>query len=331
MMEKRVAQNMREQQRIYGTGRLAGPASSLGYARDCIQTERTAYALLYHKYIGPPADDPAAAQRTWRALNGVRRHFNSDFITHRTGSKFASFSWKNFIMGELVPMSPDHAGNPHFTTPITSGFVGSFAIADPNAKGLKVIERTWRMLADGFETRGTLSINGGFLKQEIVFASVGERAVICLDRVTAVKDVRIEQQIGVPVGIQNDELNGDRRTLCYEGGSQIITGPNTDQTIRIPGKWANVDGRLGVIAPIGGLVYRDMPKYNRNGAREDFLYGSFSAEPREYKAGDVVAQRALVFLTETSAEETASLASKVRLYGTRLSVELPEGSYAFNL
>lgn len=331
MMEKRVAQNMREQQRIYGTGRLAGPASSLGYARDCIQTERTAYALLYHKYIGPPADDPVAAQRTWRSLNGVRRHFNSDFITHRTGSKFASFSWKNQIMGEIVPMSADHAGNPHFTTPITSGFVGSFAIADPNAKGLKVIERTWRMLADGFETRGTLSINGGLLKQEIVFISVGEKAVVYLDRVTAVKDVRIEQEIGVPFGIENDELNGDRQTLYYEGGSQVVTGPDTDQTIRIPGKWANVDGRLGVIAPNGGLVYRDMPRYNRNGAREDFLYGSFSAEPRECKAGDVVAQRALLFLTETSAEETAAFASKVRLDGTRLSVELPEGSYAFDL
>ncbi len=331
MMEKRVAQNMREQQQIYGTGRLAGPASSLGYARDCIQTERTSYALLYHKYVGLPADDPVAAERTWRAVNGVRRHVHTDLITHRTGSKFASFSWKNHIMGEVVPMSPDHAGNPHFTTPITTGFVGSFAIADPSAKGLKVIERTWRPLPDGFETRGTLSINGGFLKQEVVFASVGERAVVYLDRVTAEKDVRIEQEIGVPFGIQNDELNGDRRTLYHDGGSHVVTGPDTDQTIRVPGMWANVDGRLGVIAPSGGLVYRDMPKYNRNGAREDFLYGSLSAGPREFKAGDVVAQRALVFLTETSPEETASLASKVRLDGARLTIELPEGSYAFDL
>jgi len=335
LMEKRVAQNMRGQQRIYGTGRLAGPASSLGYARDCIQTERTAYALLYHKYIGSPADDPVAAQRTWRALNGVRRHFNTDLITHRTGSKFASFSWKNSIMGEIVPMGPDHADNPHFTTPITSGFVGSFTIADPSAKGLKVVERSWRRLPNGFETRGTLSINGGFLRQDIVFASVGERAVVYLDRVTAVKDVRIEQEIGCPVGIQNDELTGDRRTLSYQGGSQIVTGPNTDQTIRIPGEWANVDGRLGVIAPNGGLVYRDMPKYNRNGAREDFLYGSFSAEPQEYKAGDVVAQRAVVFLTETSPNDTAGIAERVRIEeterGIRLDLNLPDGGYSFDL
>lgn len=335
VMERQIAQRMRDQQKLYG-GRLAGPASSLGYARDAIQMERTSYAYLYHRYIGPAVNDPAAAQRMWRALNGVRRHPHSDFITHRTDSKFASFSWKNKIMGQVIPIGPWYGNNPHFTTPITNGFVGSFAIADPSAKGLKVVERSWKRPANGFETRGTLSVNGGFLKQELVFASVGERMVVYLDRVTAQRDVRIEQEIGVPFGVENDELNGDRRMLYHQGGSQLITGPDTDQTIRIPGRWANVDGRLGVIAASGsGLAYRDVPKYNRNGAREDFLYGSFSSEPRDYKAGDLVAQRAVVFLTETSPEETAALADKVRIEkradGTRLSVELPEGGYSFDL
>lgn len=335
VMEKQIAQRMRDQQRIYD-GRLAGPASSLGYARDAIQMERTSYAYLYHRYIGPAVNDPVVAQRTWKSLQGVRRHLHSDFITHRTDSKFASFSWKNHVMGQVVPFGPWNANNPHFTTPITNGFVGGFAIADPGTKGLKVLERSWRQLPDGFETRGTLSINGGFLKQEIVFASVGEKAVVYLDRVTALRDVRIEQEIGVPFGIENDELNGDRRTLYHAGGSQIITGPDTDQTIRIPGRWANVDGRIGVISVLGsGLTYRDVPKYNRNGAREDFLYGSFSTEPREHKAGDAVARRAVVFLTETSPGETAAIAEKVRLEqsasGLRLRLNLPEGSYSFDL
>lgn len=335
VMEKQIAQRMRDQQRIYG-GRLAGPASSLGYARDAIQMERTSYAYLYHRYIGPAVSDPAAAQRTWRTLNGVRRHLHSDFITHRTDSKFASFSWKNKIMGQVIPIGPWNGNNPHFTTPITNGFVGSFTVADPDAKGMKVLDRSWKQLRNGFETRGTLSINGGLLKQEILFASFGEKAVVYLDRVTAEKDVRIEQEIGVTFGIENDELNGDRRTLYYEGGSQVITGPDTDQTIHIAGKWANVDGRLGVISLAGsGLVYRDVPKYNRNGAREDFLYGSFSDEPREYRAGDVVARRALVFLTETSPGETAALAQSLRIEERdgrlRIHLELQGDSYDCDL
>ena len=335
-MEKQVAQRMRDQQRIYGTGRLAGPASSLGYARDAIQTERTSYALLYHKYVGAAADDPSAAERSWRALRGVRRHLHTDIVTHRTDSKFASFSWKNHVMGQVIPIGPGHLNNPNFTTPITTGLVGSFSLADPSARGLKVIERSWKVLPDGFETRGALSINGGCMKQEILFASVGDRAVIYLDRVTAQRDVRIEQETGAPLGIENDELSGDRRVLYYEGGSQVITGPETDQTIRIPGRWANVDGRLGIVVLSGsGMAYRDVGKYNRNGAREDFLFGSLSVEPREYKAGDVIARRAVLVLTETSPEETAALAEKARLDGgtgrLHIRIELPEGSYESDL
>lgn len=330
-MEKQVAQRMRDQQRIYGTGRLAGPASSLGYARDAIQTERTAYALLYHRYVGRAVSDPAAAQRIWRAVDGVRRHLHTDLITHRTDNKFASFSWKNLVMGQVIPMGPGHLDNPNFTTPITNGFVGSFTIADPSARGTTVIERTWKRFDSGFETRGKLSINGESLEQELLFASVGDRAVVYLDRVKAAKDVRIEQEIGAPFGIENDELNGDRRTLFHRGGSQVVVGPETDQTIAIPGEWANVDGRLGVIAPSGGLVYLDVPKYNRNGAREDFLYGSYSSQPREFRAGETVAARALLFLTETGPQETAAMVSKVRWDGRTLSVELPEGRYSFAL
>ncbi len=150
--------------------------------------------------------------------------------------------------------------------------------------------------------------------------------MIYADRVTALGDVTVGQELGVPVGIENDEFTGDRRTLYHQGGSQVILGPETESLIRIPGRWANVDGRLGVVMALGsGLAYQDVARYNRDGAREDFLYGSFSDERKEFKAGEQVARRVVVFFVETSPEETARLAEKVRIEGRVLRLTLPEG------
>ena len=94
-----------------------------------------------------------------------------------------------------------------------------------------------------------------------------------------------------------------------------------------------MDGRLGMVAPTdrgglvkgSGLAYRDVKPYNRDGAREDFLFGSYSEAPRKFKAGEEVARRIVVLFTETSPEETASLAEKIRIEGNSLHVALPEG------
>jgi hypothetical protein len=148
--------------------------------------------------------------------------------------------------------------------------------------------------------------------------------------VTARADVTIAQELGVPVGIENDEFTGDRRTLYHQAGSQVAIGPETDALIRIPGKWANVDGRLGIVQVIGsGLAYRDVPKYNRDGGREDFLYGSYSDTQRQFKVGEEVARRVVVFFVETSPAETARLSEAARIEktpsGSVLHLALPEG------
>ncbi len=332
-MEKRLAQYMRDQQKIRG-GRLAGPGSRLGFAREAIQAERTAFCYLYHKYVGPAADRTVEAAE--KQLNGVRRYVSVDIMTHRTDSKFASFSWKNKVMGLIMPIGRRYMGNPHLATPLTHGMVGKFVMAGAAKDGSQVVERSWKKLDDGFETRGTLLVNGGLLKQELMFTSIGEKVVVYTDRVTALKDVCIDQELGVPVGVENDELTGNRRMLYYKGGSQEVTGPDTTSLILIPGKWVNVDGRLGAVAALGsGLAYRNVPNYNRNGAREDSLYGSCSLRRREFKAGEEVVRRAVVFFVETNPKETASLARKVRVEhsarGSVLRVPLPDGTRYLDL
>jgi len=327
-MEKQVVQYLRGHRRVHGDETFAGPASRLGFAREGITGERIAYCLLFHKLLGS-----AASERTIREakeLIGVCRYSLVDVITHRTGSKFASFSWKNKIMGLVMPIGPGHEGNPYFTTPYTSSLVGSFVLSPDGAHDVRVVQRSWHKTENGFETEGTLLLSGGLLEQKLKFTSIGEKTVIYEDVVTARADVSIAQELGVPVGIENDEFTGNRRTLYHQDGSQIIIGPDTDSLIRIPGKWANVDGRLGIVQVIGsGLAYRDVPKYNRDGGREDYLYASYSDKQRELKAGEEVARRVVIFFVETSPAETAHLAEAARIEetpsGSVLHLTLPEG------
>lgn len=324
-MEKIVAQTIAGHQAVHEDGTFAGPSSRLGFGREAIVAERLSYSYLYHKHIGCPPQPARTIRQAARELNGVRRYPLIDVITHRTNSKFASFSWSNKLMGLAMPIGEGHEANPYFVTPLTSGFVGSFVLEDP-AKGIRTLSRTWRKTALGFETEGAADINGGLLRQEIKFASVGEHTVVYTDRVTALEDVKVLQEAGVPFGIENDEFTGNRRTLFYEAGSRTITGPDTEETITIPGRWANVDGRLGVVSALGsGLTYLDVAKYNRDGAREDFLYASYSSEARGHGADDVVARRAVVAYLETSPQRTAELASAVRIENEVLVVPLPEG------
>jgi hypothetical protein len=326
-MERRLAQYISGHQQIHGGGNFAGPASRLGFAREAIVAERLAYSYFYHRLLGGMESDKTIADSP--ELLGVRRYNFVDVITHRTGSKFASFSWKNKIMGLVMPIA-DHLDEPCFTSPNTSSLVGSFAV-EGNPGGLKVIERTWHKTADGFETEGKLQI--GPLKQTIKFVSVGEKTVIYMDRVMTDSDVTIKQESGPYVTIENDEFTGDQRTLYFAGGSQVVKGADTEGLIRIPGNWANVDGRLGMVAPTdrgglvkgSGLAYQDVKPYNRDGAREDYLFGSYSDKPQAFKAGEEVARRIVVLFTEVTPEETASLAGKIRLTGETLHVLLPEG------
>lgn len=328
-MEKQVAQYIRGHRRVHGDETFAGRASRLGFAREAITGERIAYCLMFHKLLSSTASERTI--REAKELIGVRRHSLVDLITHRTDSKFASFSWKNKIMGLVMPIGPGHDGNPYFTTPYTSSIVGSFVLSPTVPEGTRVVGRSWRKTDSGFETEGTLLLNGGLLEQRLKFTSVGEKTVIYQDVVTARADVCIAQELGVPIGIENDEFTGDRRMLYHQDGSQVVMGPDTDSLIRISGKWANVDGRLGILQVVGsGLAYRDVPKYNRDGAREDCLYASYSDKRREFRAGEEIARRVVVFFVETSPAQTARLSEAARIErtpsGSMLHLGFPDGT-----
>ena len=150
--------------------------------------------------------------------------------------------------------------------------------------------------------------------------SVGKQTVVYQDRVTALSDVSLSRELGVPVGIENDEVTGGKRVVYHQDGQTTFdwkTAPET--TVALPGSWANVDGRLGVVMAAGsGLSYQQAAGYDPHTAVcADVLYGSFSDHPRHFKAGEQVAQRIVLFFVEVTPKTTAALSRSSALTKSR--------------
>jgi hypothetical protein len=312
-MEQTILQYMHAWQEM-DHGSLTIPGSKLGITRHAINAEQIAYGFLAHKIFGP-AGHPLSERAAAAQEDGVWEYPYVDFIEQRTGDKFVSFSWKNKVMGLLMPIGTGHEGEPFFTVPIPNGFAGSFELSSRTNAKPTVVEHSWSRMAGGFETTGTLLLNGGRLKQTLTMISVGDQTVVYEDHVVAVSNVTVQAELGVPMGIENDEVSGGYRVVTDEKGQTNFDWKNPRQPVALAGSWANVDGRLGVVSVLGsGITYAQAHRYSPGiSVYADVLYGSYSEHARTFNAGDEVARRVVVFYTGVGPEETASLARSCKI------------------
>jgi hypothetical protein len=315
--EQCILQYLRAWQ-VMGDGSLSIPGSRLGIERHAVNCEQVSYGFLAHKIFGSsvmPISERAATVQE----QGVHDYPYVDFIAHRTQEKFASFSWKNRIMGVLMPLGVGYESNPDFTVPIQNGFVGSFELDQTedvkSDKKIIVVDHDRRVTDHGFETSGTLMVNNGRLKQRIRVTSVGGQTVIYEDEVTALADIAINKELGMPIGIENDEITGGSRVVTSQDAQVVVNWKDAKPPMAIVGHWVNVDARLGVIAVAGsGLCLAPGSGYLPGiSVGCDTLYGSYSNQPRKFKAGEVVAHRTAVFLVEVTPHETSRLAQSSRV------------------
>jgi hypothetical protein len=125
----------------------------------------------------------------------------------------------------------------------------------------------------------------------------------------------VRSERGVPVGIENDEITGGARTVSHQDGQIEFDSQKPQQVSALPGTWANVDGRMGVVMVAGaGMAYAQASDYSRGiSVRSDILYGSYSERPRRFRAGEEVAHRLAIFFVEVTAKETRHLAQSWRI------------------
>ena len=332
-LEQNSLQYLRAWQ-LMDNGSLTFPGSRLDFTRHAINCEQISYGFLAHKLFGPPVKALSAAEIS-AMETGVRLHDDLRLATHRTKDKFVSMSWTNRLMGMIIPIGPGHEGNPDFTVPIVNGLIGSFDLMPAPKKGddkTTVVNHSWKETTNGFETTGTLLLSGGRMKQTVRLISIGEKIVVYEDHVTAVKEVTIARENGLPLGIENDDFTGGKRTLSTQFGKTVLDFKHPRPAAPVPGSWANIDGRLGVVLITGGSFwYRQATNYAPGiSVYTDTLFASSVTDgPKRVKAGEVVTHRIAIFCTEISSKETAQLVKHVQVTGTPdgpvLSFAVPKG------
>jgi hypothetical protein len=312
-MEQCELQYIRAWQNM-GKGDLSFPGSRFGITRHSINCEQAAFGLLAHEVFGPAAE-PLSWSQANAQESGVFDYPYVDFIEHRTEQKFVSLSWKNRLMGLIIPIGPGHEGEPMFSTPIANGLIGSFDLSPRGDVTSKVVEHSRQKTADGFETHGTILLNGGRLKQTLCLRSIGRQSIVYEDRVTALSDVTVQTERGVPLGIENDKISGGTRTVTDKDRQIEFDWKHPKPQQPLAGSWANVDGRLGIVTVTGsGMSYAQASGYTRGiSVCSDILYGSFANQARPFKAGDEVARRVVVLFVEVTPKETASLAESCKI------------------
>ena len=331
-LEQKCLQYMRAWQEME-KGDLAVPGSRLGFTRHAICAEQAAYGFLAHKIFGRPAPElsfDVAAQQ----LSGVHGLDAVEIVTHRTADKFVSFSWKNKMGGTLIPIGKGHEAQPHFSVPIVNGLIGSFELTPTGDTKTTVVEHHWKKTDQGFETTGTLLLNGDRLKQTLKVTSIGDHTVVYEDRVVSLTNITVAHERGVPIGIENDKVTGGLRMVFDQSGSTVFDWQKPRASTSVSGWWANVDGRIGVVRVMGSpMAYAQAAGYHPGTAVcADTLYASFSDHSLTIKKDEQVAHRVIIFYIESSAKKTAAMADGFTIRRESghevLRFKLPEGGEA---
>src|SRR5262249_47824551 len=105
------------------------------------------------------------------------------------------------------------------------------------------------------------------------------------------------------------------RLVSDQDGQVKFDWEKPQKPIALPGSWANIDSRVGVVMLNGaGMAYAQASGYSRGiSVYTDIAYGSYSEQTRQFKAGDEVAHRVGVFFVEVTPKETASLAKSCKI------------------
>ncbi len=254
-------------------------------------------------------------------------------VLHRGRRRFASFAWRSYGWTQALCLPPDTSDLAEYWQNLVSviRFAGDDTAdgAGGNVPRHRRVQRHWLCECEGgFLTCGTvmegmnlaaesLSLSD-MARHDIAIAALpDERTLIGVERIR-IHDKRawVVELKGVHLGIPNDIYNGCHRIIHGPNGSLELTTPAPrDEIISMGGRWANVDGRLGVVLldgadtlflsrsvrPRGG-VYRSL--------RVEELCAPCRIETFVAEPGETVLDLVWAVLASADAGETADFAER---------------------
>ncbi|TNJ60023.1 hypothetical protein FE784_36685 [Paenibacillus hemerocallicola] len=283
------------------------------------------HVYLLHAFGGPgvePSDETEMSER----LSGVSLFPYGGFVVRRTRNAFASFSWRNNIMG--VCLGKDGIW---LTTPVHASMTGTIRIAGhdgmagwSNEDVVRDAEHaSLEPRADGFGATVLIRRGGGELEQDAAFVALPDGRCVYAERLRAIRDCTIDDCRTGIVGVRNDKYpdvpesaEGTRALLLpgmlltFEG----FAGDASDEEQRLPAfPYVNVDDKMGyVLFGSGGIRYINKHRYKRWKGVENTLALN-DAGRMSLKAGEARPCFAVVALPNRTMEQTAEAAERSML------------------
>lgn len=288
----------------------------IGARRMGVQGHRVMMTYLMHR-SRPVRDVLPTRWEDFRARHSRAKLFPcQDVVRAFSPARFVSFSYSRGLQnysGMIASNTPDrnkvfvpfrHGG--------TGNFIGWYEVEGKKEDAVMATEPYFDLKGDSFVTGCTLVTNEGVLETRFSLYATEGNAVIYLDRTTARKDVTVTAERGLTAGVSMDEFTAVRRTVSWGGVRPSSETTDGEGCLLLDGSWANVDGEIGLVTRGGGsIAFGD--RADNNSIYTAKLYGSFSTARRKASRGDRLGDRAGVYYSGVSPEQTARLDRKTVL------------------
>lgn len=272
------------------------------------------HCYLCHLLNGPGAE-PCPDGRVKARAEGAYHYPAGGLVLHNHPKGITSFSWRNRTMVLPAPLE-----GVKLVGPSAGSILGRYAAVgrgqSENNRNVVV-----RELPDRVSALLIQDVAGDSIRRRVFFCSLPDGRGISFEAAHALEDVTVDECVLGCLQIINDGIFGDNgtassRRLYWPGGEREFAGflassPDDDVTVPLgqwspaqPG-WLNVHGLMGFrFAGTGAAVYVNKHYHKIYNAVHDELILGRHEPGRQFKAGEQVAQLALLWCPEQSHADT---------------------------
>jgi hypothetical protein len=264
------------------------------------------HCYLCHRINGAGVK-PCAESRVEASINGTCHYPAGGIVLHNHPKGIASFSWRNRTM--VLPVTRDGI---KLIGPAPNSVLGEYKVV---GKGHSENNRNVviRELPDRVSALLIQDLAGDTVRRKVFFCSLPDGRGISYEVAHALEDVEVEQCMLGYLQVINDGCfgPGSTRMIYWSGGSESFRGylsgsAEDDRTLDLSGDWINIDDRIGFCyAGTGSACYRNKHYHEVFHAVYDELVLGRYPDSRAFKAGEKIAELAVMWLPERDHESTA--------------------------
>ena len=288
----------------------------VGARRMGVEAHRVMMTYLMHKMM-PTADLQPTAWDDFRNAHSKAMLFPcQNVVRGYTPSRFTCFSWSTGLKSYTGYFAADKADKNKMVVPYrannSGNITGWYEVSGKGTNATPIVSGIYQMEGDAWVMNGELSVNDDALNNRFALYSTPGNAFIYLDHVQANTGCTITAEKGGLLAISTDELTKLQRTIYYADGDNITWKQRDGSSqFTFQSDWVNIDNELAVVGP-GDKKMAFGDRGVNNSIYTSKLYPMYSNMSRTVKSGDVVDARHLVYFCNMNAEETQTIASRVK-------------------